>query len=639
MTVTTLKYPKIITLLLSFVCLTSGISIAQSPSEIDSLINYVVKLPSDTAKVNELNKLCWELNSSDPKHAVEFGVEALNLADSLNYEKGKALAFNNLGVVYSIQGSYPKGLEYFLSALTIRERINDKKGAAQTANNVGIIYKNQKKYDFALDNYFRSLKIKEELNDSSGIARTYNNIGEVYQLQKKYDESLNYHKKSLALEEKLGYKRGIASSLSNIAEIYQNTGKPEDALEYHLKALAIEKEIGNKQGMGISLNNIALLYSLLGNPGEAIRSANEALEVFKESDNYDGRFSSYQTLSDIYAAQKNYPSAYNYLVKASALRDSIYNDEKAAEIVEAQSKYEIDKRDNEIVLLKKDKELDAVNLRMRTYLIFSFAVVIILLGIFVFHFYRSNKKLKAFTEEILSQREKLERLNQEKNSLMAIVAHDLKSPIAAIKNLSEITIADGGLDETQKETIELIGKISAEGAELITELLDLTHLEERGDSLSIEDFSLNQLLDEIRRSFHSSAQKKNITLQISCDGEIKISTDKYYVKLVISNLVSNAIKYSPHDTEVDVIAVMGEDSISITVKDQGLGFSDDDKKKIFTRFAKLSARPTGGESSNGLGLSIVKMLVDRLKGEIMVESKKNKGSNFIILLPISAYTN
>ena len=84
---------------------------------------------------------------------------------------------------------------------------------------------------------------------------------------------------------------------------------------------------------------------------------------------------------------------------------------------------------------------------------------------------------------------------------------------------------------------------------------------------------------------------------------------------------------------------MGEDSISITVKDQGLGFSDDDKKKIFTRFAKLSARPTGGESSNGLGLSIVKMLVDRLKGEIMVESKKNKGSNFIILLPISAYTN
>ena len=610
----------------------------QSPS--DSLLNALETETSDTAKVKILNSLTWIYNSSEPAKAIEYGQEALELSEKNNFLKGKALSLNNLGVIYSIQGSYPKGLEYFLQALTVREELNDKKGISQSTNNIGILYKNLNQYDRSLEYYFKSLAIKEELNDKPGKARTYNNIGEVYQLQEEYEKSLEFHQKSLAFNTELDYKRGIASNLTNIAGIYLAKGQLHEALKMHTDALEIEKEIGNKHGEGISLRNIAMLNLKLGNKSRALQYVLDALEIFETINNKQGVYNSYNLLSSIYSSMNNYKDAYEYSVLASTMRDSIYNEEKRIQVFESQSRYEINKREREIELLKKDKLIQEAELERQSLFNYSLAAGFALIAVIAFIYYRSNKKeketnklLEEQKEEISQQKERLEELNYEKNSLMAIVAHDLKSPIAAIQNLAELAADDGEMSKENLETVELIAKISSEGSELITELLDLTNLEEKGDKLTIEDINISELLTKLLSGFRSNADKKKIEIFLNADKDISIRTDKNYLKLVLANLISNAVKYTRLKTNINIDVTIKDKMTEISIKDEGIGLTEDDKTKLFKKFQKLSTKPTGGENSTGLGLAIVKLLVDRLYGKVEVESEVGKGSIFKVIIP------
>ena len=135
--------------------------------------------------------------------------------------------------------------------------------------------------------------------------------------------------------------------------------------------------------------------------------------------------------------------------------------------------------------------------------------------------------------------------------------------------------------------------------------------------------------------FQSTAQAKQISLVFQPGSAFSWKTDASWLSRVIDNLISNAVKYSPAATTVIVRSECQKQHWIITVQDQGLGFTEEDKKKVFQKFKKLSARPTGGESSNGLGLSIAKMLIERLGGTISLQSEKNKGSEFKIELPSS----
>ena len=133
-------------------------------------------------------------------------------------------------------------------------------------------------------------------------------------------------------------------------------------------------------------------------------------------------------------------------------------------------------------------------------------------------------------------------------------------------------------------------------------------------------------------SLRHAAAQKGIRIDVSTSDHT-VYTDADYLARIVDNLVSNAIKFSANDSTVSVSADVSGGKFQIRVKDNGPGFSEDDKRKLFQKFTKLSARPTGGESSNGLGLAIVKTLVDRLEGEITLHSQLKQGSEFIITFP------
>jgi signal transduction histidine kinase len=244
------------------------------------------------------------------------------------------------------------------------------------------------------------------------------------------------------------------------------------------------------------------------------------------------------------------------------------------------------------------------------------------------------------TNEILSlQKLKLEELNSEKDGLVGIVAHDLKSPLNRTKALVKMLSLEGELNEMQKKYVEMIENEAENARKLIRDLLDTSALEHHGSKISISEFDLYELCNELLESYQQTAIDKQIKLNfISIDSQsIKIKSDRDFLRRILDNLLSNAIKFSPKNKNVYLQTEVDTEFILIHVKDEGVGFTEEDMQKMFKKFQKLSAKPTGGESSTGLGLSIIKSLVEKLNGEIEVKSEWQKGAEFIIKLPLDIH--
>jgi signal transduction histidine kinase len=255
---------------------------------------------------------------------------------------------------------------------------------------------------------------------------------------------------------------------------------------------------------------------------------------------------------------------------------------------------------------------------------------------------RQNDKIRSQNELLMMQQEeiarknlRLEELNNEKNSLMDIVAHDLKSPLSKVVNIAQLLPVVGELNEEQRNYVTIIRKSALDGTRFIDDLLDINAIEQ-GQTIEIshEKMSLAIFLPELLKSFRHQADMKSIRLHFQNKADdAMISTDREYLKRIMENLVSNAIKFSPHGSNIYLKVKEVNMQLYISVKDEGPGIGEEDHKRLFKKFQRLSARPTGGESSTGLGLSIVKLLTERLGGRIMVNSVEGKGSEFIVVLP------
>ena len=236
---------------------------------------------------------------------------------------------------------------------------------------------------------------------------------------------------------------------------------------------------------------------------------------------------------------------------------------------------------------------------------------------------------------IIQQNKDLIKLNNEKNALLAIAAHDLKNPMQAILGSAELI--EKKLFNNTEIDIELVENIkfsSKKAINIITDLLDVQAMEEGKLKLKMELVDARDIVIESIDEFLQIANKKHIKLNYDEDDRsCNIFTDKNKLSRVIDNLISNAIKFSPQGKEVKISCKnvnigTNEDIIRIEVRDEGPGFTKDDLEKVYSKFSKLSARPTAEESSTGLGLSIVKKMTELLGGIVELETKVGEGSTF-----------
>ncbi|MBB3696120.1 response regulator [Flammeovirga yaeyamensis] len=242
-----------------------------------------------------------------------------------------------------------------------------------------------------------------------------------------------------------------------------------------------------------------------------------------------------------------------------------------------------------------------------------------------------EEKVRKRTKALQRQNEELIELDGEKNHLIGIVAHDLKSPLSQIDGLIELMKFDmETFTSEQKEYVELIQTSIKKQEELISQILDLNALDSKDANLNIKPHNLSTLVKDAAERFELTAQKKNITLSVEV-GENQIAkVDEIYFGQVLQNLISNAVKFSSENKNIFISIQPNEDYYEVHVKDEGPGLNENDKKKLFGRFQKLSARPTGGEHSTGLGLSIVKKMVEDMEGKVWCESEVGNGADFIV---------
>lgn len=246
--------------------------------------------------------------------------------------------------------------------------------------------------------------------------------------------------------------------------------------------------------------------------------------------------------------------------------------------------------------------------------------------------------LLRITEQKLVIKEKnnaLQQLNEEKNYLIGMAAHDLRNPLAGIMMLSELLISEENLSESIQEMAKLMNTASKGMLSIINDLLDVSKIESGKLEINARPVLIDEIVAKSISNNKFQAEYKSISFKTNfAEHGLRAMADPHRVEQVLDNLISNAIKYSEKHTMVMLECSRSENGILIKVKDQGQGIPADELSKLFSPFRKAKGvRTTGGESSTGLGLAIVKKMVEAQNGIIWASSEVGKGSEFSFTLP------
>jgi len=248
-----------------------------------------------------------------------------------------------------------------------------------------------------------------------------------------------------------------------------------------------------------------------------------------------------------------------------------------------------------------------------------------------------NKLLTLQQEELLTSSRLLTELNKKKDDLMYILAHDLKSPLATTKALVQVAIGENkSIGLTAHEVLKMIGEMTDKSQNLIQKILNAENFENLAYNLKFEKTNVSIILQQVIDDMKTVAADKSIKIQLQKDESKEYCTlcDKIYLSQVYENLINNALKFSPAGKQISVCIKEVGHIIRTEIRDEGKGIKSDEMPMLFRKWQKLSNQPTAGESSTGLGLSIVKQYVELLNGKVWCESSVGHGANFIVELPI-----
>ncbi|MCK4663457.1 MAG: tetratricopeptide repeat protein [Bacteroidales bacterium] len=324
---------------------------------------------------------------------------ALSVFKELDNKNKIVKIYNNLGIINNMQGRYKKSIEYFQKSLSIKQKLNnDSISIANTLLNIGNVYFSWMNWDKATDFYFDALCLFEQTNNEYGIASTLNSMGNVYQKLEIYNKAIDYFSQALIIYNKLDAKREIATTISNIGNIYYFFYNDYNkALKNYKNANLIHTEINDYNGIVVTLYNIGHTYIKL-------KKYNMALEAFKKSLNLAEKHQlknqiilNYESLSIIYELMDNDKISLDYYKKFHNLKDSIFNEEGRNKLAEYKTKYETEKKEIEIELLKKEKTIYTYKLKnqkiLRNSVIIGYSLICLLIGL-VFILLFSKRKIE-----------------------------------------------------------------------------------------------------------------------------------------------------------------------------------------------------------------------------------------------------
>ena len=477
---------KMKTIVLLFICLMSANANAQLQGQllIDSLIKILPAAKNDSNKVILLSNICFNFYSVNPDSGIEYGKQAVKLAEEINWKKGVALAENKIGINYCFgKSDYPNALECYLKSLKINQGLGSKKDIAYNLNNIGIIYIYQNDFAKALEYFFQSKELNEQLGDNVQLASTLGYIGNVFQSKGDYDKALKYYLNALEVNQKIGEKIYIAENMENISTIYKEQGDFLKAIDFGFNALGMFIQLQNQKGIATIQNNIGGIYLSIalnndkadlqklfgGNQNKALMAAknytDSALVIFKESDDLNSTFQAFEQLSEIFYKLGNYKEAMDSYKNYSALKDSVFNMEKDQKLTQTAMQYDFDKKESALKAEQDKQDIIQRNIRNSTIGGAAFLMVLLLL---LFNRYqykqKANKKLEdayqnlQHTQKQLIESEKLAAIG----TMATRMSHEIQNPLNFVNNFSELSvdlISELSHAKNEKEIKEVTDKL------------------------------------------------------------------------------------------------------------------------------------------------------------------------------------
>ena len=403
----------------------------------------------------------------------------------------------------------------------------------------------------------------------------------------------------------------------NIQPHYDNT----DALLTHLKLAKAYLKKNDLPLLNTTLADLRRELDTIAHPLKAIADWKELMYQY-------------------YDKTGNSEQAFHFYREFASLRDSLWDTEKD----QLQNDMNKELRDNEqafnISMLQKQSQMHSLYLWIAISAAVLLAVIFVLVYINYSRGKRSIQKLTLLNTRVKEQKKQLERTtdklrqsNHDMDNILHIVAHDLRNPISVITMASTL-IREETTDETIKEPLDMVLSASNSATVLIGELLEFSSDVEKGADLKKERSDINELIQDAATSLKFKASDKKQVINVLLPPQpLFVNVNREKIKRVLGNLVSNAIKFSPTNAEIIIMARSANNRVVIEVKDHGIGIPQKLLPLIFNTFTTAKREGTAGEPSFGLGLSICRQIVDAHGGKIWAESEQEKGSSFFIELP------
>ena len=632
---------------------------------IDSLEAELPKMKEDTFKVKVYNRIAQTYEVLNPLKCFPYAQKGLALSEKLNYKRGIANFNNNLGLYISDTGNSVLARTYLEKSYALNGEMANKYQQVNNLINIGKTYAHESDFSSSNTYLFKALAIAEEIKNNDQIAFIAGNLGSGYFSQNNYEKAAEYSEMQLKFGTLAGKTHHISKAYQRLGGVRHMLKDTMGAIAYLGKAMKICEENDDKVGMADALLNLALEYadfkkqieimlrvdSIMEaiNPNSEINVANkgnlgnaynqlakqsnspEKERYLKKAEGYllrskelaeqnaspEYQAHAYSMLSDLEEHRANYKAALDYYKRATVTNDSLFSQEKKNTIAGLEGKHNIATKDNEIAINK----LMLANQRKTQWGLIAGLASLIVIGGLLYWQSRSRKKTNTTLMVLNSQ---LDEANKVKARFFSILSHDLRSPIVNLVHFLHLQKDEPDLlSEAQQAQHSQSISDSAENLLNTMEAMLLWSKEQMENFRpNIRQIPVNDLFEFIQKHF---AHTDNISFTFENDASLQVATDENYLRTIMQNLTSNAIRALKNTPNASIAwkATKDADNIILTITDNGPGISAMQSKSLFDETVVSNEK-------HGLGLHLVRDLAKAIHFKIAVQSTPGMGTTFTL---------
>lgn len=588
--------------------------------------------------------------NSEFENGLQFILKEIEIARNLKRNDLLRNSLLNMGSHYEMVEDIAKAIPCYLEVLDLLGADKKETEIAHLYNKLGLIFYADHDYHTAIIYFMESyILFNRHKNERPVFAYwVQNNLGNIalcYERLHNYKKALFFAKIALKFCEtaKFEQERPVGVITTNIGAIYDAMGYPKLAIAYLKKGI---KSCLNPANYEVahgtaSLLTLAKVYSKTGEFKLADENLSTAYNLISGK-----KFTTllpyyYRTMSQHYENQKKFENAFYYQSKYYQLNDSLDKILEKSDYSKQILIYKLEKQKIENELLIQTNKIKT--LQNKVILVF---VIFILLSSFYIWFNlkksgKRNAELELLNKQITLQKNELQQLNlqlelknQNKNYLMQTVAHDLRTPIGNIQSLAGLMMDNDDLNEEFNEYISLIDHSSRTAITIIEDILDQSAIERGQLNLEFKPIKIGVIIQESLQMLNFRLNPKSINIKTTFEQNRSVLIDHERFKRVLLNIITNAIKFSPRNSFIEIVQVKKQDSILISIKDSGIGMDPNILRQIFEKNTSAGRAGLENEKTIGVGLSIAKTIIEGHNGKIWAESEPDKGSTFYIELPI-----